>query len=363
MALSGQGDNNHKEEMPYRRHHVVPGSPAQPSAAETHDERSRLHDVMKKVWNQVHQCLVLAVAVPFAMWKHFKALISVWCSISCQGQSRNKRNLSVNAEVSVLSYCSTKWKGEALCVMEIRKAYEDIFWKHHIKTLQHVKEDNYCVLRAVLFQVFSQGIPFPGWMKEKDILKLPEMLLYAQGCNWIQQFSFGPEKYSGPKVYAKLRSCVELFKKQWAAFYSCKDRGERNRMCKLVFSDDAKENKLYEALKFIMLYLVIEAYENRNTDQHFTRFFHFLFSRDTSADPLSYMMNHLNSVGDTVGVEQVEMCLVGYALELRIKVFQLSKMNTEDFERIYPEDYKRDWHEIILMTDDNRHYNIPIISK
>ncbi|XP_075069010.1 inactive ubiquitin thioesterase OTULINL [Mixophyes fleayi] len=380
MAMSGQVYNNHKE-MPHRRHHAVPGSPTQhqrvqaqhnlhthlsSTSAETPDEQSKLlllHEFIKKLWNQLHQCLVLSVAVLFMMWQHFKALISLWCSISCQGQSKNKRNLSVNAEVNVLSYCSKKWKGEALCAMQMRKAYEDVYWKHNVKALQHVKEDNYCVFRAVLFKVFSQGFPFPGWMKEKDILKLPEKLLYSQGCNWIQQFSFGPEKYTGPKVYGKLRQCVEIFKNQWTDFYNSKDQVERNRMCKLVFTDETKENKLYEALKFIMLYLVLEAHETMKTKQHLPRFFHFLFSRDTSADPLSYMMNHLNSVGDTMGLEQAELSLLGYALEVKIKVFRLSKMDSKDFEIIYPEDYKREWHEITLMTEDDRHYNIPVIAK
>lgn len=62
---------------------------------------------------------------------------------------------------------------------------------------------------------------------------------------------------------------------------------------------------MYEALKFIMLYLVIEAHENLRTEKQIPNFFHFLFSRDTSANPLSYMMNHLNMVGDTIGLEQV----------------------------------------------------------
>lgn len=44
--------------------------------------------------------------------------------------------------------------------------------------------------------------------------KLPEKLLFSQGCNWIQQYSFGPEKYTGSNVFGKLRKCVELLKTQ-----------------------------------------------------------------------------------------------------------------------------------------------------
>ncbi|XP_073534721.1 inactive ubiquitin thioesterase OTULINL isoform X2 [Phyllobates terribilis] len=322
MAKSGEEDI-HRGEMPHHRHHTAPGSPTQhhhsplPStSAETSKEHSRMssiQEVIRKAWSQVHQCLLLAVAMLFMMWQHFKAFVSLWCSISCQGHSKNKRNLSVNAEVDVISYCSKKWKGEALNAKQMRK--------------------------------------------------LPEKLLYSQGCNWIQQFSFGPEKYAGPKVYGKLRSCLELFKNEWVDFCASKDRMKRKKMCRSFFSDEAKENKLYEALKFIILYLVIEAHENLKTEEKIPSFYHFLFSRDATADPLSYMMNHLNMVGDTMGLEQAELCLLGYALEVRIKVLRLTKFNTEDFEMIYPADHKRDWHEITLMTDDDQHYNIPVIAK
>ncbi|XP_072267968.1 inactive ubiquitin thioesterase OTULINL isoform X2 [Pyxicephalus adspersus] len=364
MDMSVPGNIEDDRQLYHRRHEAVAArSRLSSPPSHTDEEQSRvppLFEVISKVWNQVQKCLVVAVAVLFLMWQHFKALISLWCSFPCQIHFKNRRNLSVNAEVDVLSYCSKKWKGEAPNVTYMRKAYETLYWKHHIKTLQHVKQDNYCVLRAVMFQVFSQGIPLPGWMKEKDILKLPEKLLYSQGCNWIQQFSFGHEKYTGPKVYGKLRSCLEIFKNQWGEFHNCKDQVERNKMCKSVFSDETTENKLYEALKFIMLSLVIDAYENIKSAEQSPRFFHFLFSRDTSSDPLSYMMNHLNAVGDTSGLEQADMCLVGYALEVKIKLFRLDKMNTEDFEIYYPDNYKRDWHEISLMTDDNHYYNIPV---
>ncbi|KAG8442518.1 hypothetical protein GDO86_011350 [Hymenochirus boettgeri] len=297
------------------------------------------------------------------MWQHSKAFFSKWCNVQCQVSYRGQRNLSVNAEVDMLLYCAKKWKGEAHRARQMRKAYEEVFQKYHIRSVRPVKDDNYCALRAVLFQIFSQGIPFPGWMKEKDILKLPEKLLYSQGCNWIQQFSFGPEKYAGEKVYGKVRKCLEFFKNQWTEIYNSKDSAERRKMCKTIFSDESKENKLYEAIKFIMLYLVIEAHENIKEGHNLPRFFNLLFSRETSSDPLSFMLNHLNPIGDTIGTEQVEMCLVGYALELKIKVFRLTKFKTQDIQVFYPEDYKRDWHEICLVTENDRHYNIPIINR
>nr|XP_058918868.1 inactive ubiquitin thioesterase OTULINL isoform X1 [Kogia breviceps] len=225
-------------------------------------------------------------------------------------QRRFKRNLSVEAEVDLLSYCAREWKGETPHAKLMRKAYEELFWRRHIKCVRQVRRDNYDALRSVLFQVFSRGLSFPSWMKEKDIAKLPEKLLFSQGCNWVQQYSFGPEKYTGSNVFGKLRKCVELLKTQWTEFSGIKDDHKRGSLCNTLFSDATLEYKLYEALKFIMLYQVTEAYEQMKTEKVIPSLFRLLFTRETSSDPLSFMMNHLNPVGDTCGLEQAAFPVV-----------------------------------------------------
>ncbi|XP_026981139.1 inactive ubiquitin thioesterase OTULINL isoform X2 [Sagmatias obliquidens] len=234
-------------------------------------------------------------------------------------QRRFKRNLSVEAEVDLLSYCAREWKGETPHAKLMRKAYEELFWRRHIKCVQQVRRDNYDALRSVLFQIFSHGLSFPSWMKEKDIAKLPEKLLFSQGCNWIQQYSFGPEKYTGSNVFGKLRKCVELLKAQ-----------------------------------------VTEAYEQMKTAKAIPSLFRLLFTRETSSDPLSFMMNHLNSVGDTCGLEQIDLSVLGYSLEVKIKVFRLFRFNSRDFEVCYPEESLREWPEVSLLTENDCHYHIPV---
>ncbi|KAI5277708.1 inactive ubiquitin thioesterase OTULINL isoform X1 [Manis pentadactyla] len=275
-------------------------------------------------------------------------------------QRKFKRNLSVEAEVDLLSYCAREWKGETPRAKLMRKAYEELFWRRHIKCVRQVKRDNYDALRSVLFQIFSHGLSFPSWMKEKDIVKLPEKLLFSQGCNWIQQYSFGPEKYTGSNVFGKLRKCVELLKTQWTEFSGIKDYHKRGSMCNILFSDATLEYKLYEALKFIMLYQVTEVHEQMKMNKVIPSIFHLLFSRETSSDPLSFMMNHLNSVGDTCGLEQIDMFILGYSLEVKIKVFRLFKFNSRDFEVCYPELPLREWPEISLLTENDCHYHIPV---
>nr|XP_033785745.1 inactive ubiquitin thioesterase OTULINL [Geotrypetes seraphini] len=269
----------------------------------------------------------------------------------------------VQAEVNLLVYCAREWKGDTRQAKEMRQIYEGLFWRHHVKCLRQVRGDHYCVLRAVLFQIFSQGISFPSWMKERDILKFPERLLYSQGCNWVQQFSFGPEKYTGSSVFIKLRKCLDCLKNQWIEITGIKDQEQRQKMCRILFADEDKEYKLYEAVKFLMLYQVIEAHESMRNGKDIPSFFALLFSRDTSSDPLSFMMNHLNSVGDTAGLDQIEMFLLGYSFEVKIKVFRLCVFGKEDFLVCYPEEVPREWQEVFLLTEDDIHYFIPVIRR
>ncbi|XP_077209450.1 inactive ubiquitin thioesterase OTULINL [Paroedura picta] len=270
------------------------------------------------------------------------------------------KSRSVWAEVDLPGYCAQKWKGETEQARRMREVYEDLFWRHHVKYVRQVSRDNYCVLRAVLFQIFSQGIPLPPWMKTVDILKLPEKLLFSQGCNWIQQYSFGPEQYTGSSTLGKLRKCLETLRNQWMEISSIKDPCKRGNLCSALFGDEAVEHQMYEAVKFIMLHQVVEVYECLSDKECLPGFFHLLFRRDTSPDPLSYMMNHLNSVGGKRGLDQVDLFLLGYSLGVNIVVYRLSKFNSKDFRVNCTEASQRAWREVALLTEDDQHYLIPV---
>uniref|UniRef100_I3MK37 OTU deubiquitinase with linear linkage specificity like n=1 Tax=Ictidomys tridecemlineatus TaxID=43179 RepID=I3MK37_ICTTR len=270
--------------------------------------------VLDTAWRIAKGSVMLAVSLLVAILCYFRRLhlylehwLKWWIGYL---QRKFKRNLSVEAEVDLLSYCAREWKGET--------------------------------------------------PRAKLMRKLPEKLLFSQGCNWIQQYSFGPEKYTGSNVFGKLRKCVELLKMQWTEFSGIKDYHKRGSMCNILFSDVILEHKLYEALKFIMLYQVTEVYEQMKTNKIIPSLFRLLFSRETSSDPLSFMMNHLNAVGDTCGLEQIDMFILGYSLEVKIKVFRLFKFNSRDFAVWYPEEPLREWPEISLLTENDRHYHIPV---
>lgn len=58
---------------------------------------------------------------------------------------------------------------------------------------------------------------------------------------------------------------------------------------------------------------------------------------------------------------QVEMFLLGYALQCTIQVYRLYKADTEEFVTYYPDDHKDEWPSVCLVTEDDRHYNVPVV--
>lgn len=89
----------------------------------------------------------------------------------------------------------------------------------------------------------------------------------------------------------------------------------RQVACDELFTNEAEEYKLYEALKFLMLNRAIELYEDREKGKEVPFFSVLLFARDTSNNPEQLLRNHLNHVGHTGGLEQV-CCSPGSPLAL-----------------------------------------------
>ncbi len=72
--------------------------------------------------------------------------------------------------------------------------------------------------------------------------------------------------------------------------------------------NEQSEIKLFEAVKFLMLYNSIKLFDAMNSGKDVCILPMLLFARDTSQDPKSFMKNHLNHVGESMGFDQV--CVV-----------------------------------------------------
>ncbi|XP_036375162.1 OTU deubiquitinase with linear linkage specificity b isoform X1 [Megalops cyprinoides] len=268
---------------------------------------------------------------------------------------------SVAVVVDLLSYSQREWRGHTAKSALIRKGYEAV--SQSFEGLRRVRGDNYCALRATLFQILAQSTQLPLWL-EDDITLWPEKLLSQKDL--IGQWRFPlrqREEHTAESAVEQLKHYMILLKTKWHAAASASGAEERQRVCAQVFQGEDEEYALLEALKFLMLRTATELHQRMQRGADVPVFCWLLFARDSSPCPRAFLTNHLNHVGSSGGLEQVEMFLLGYALQQTIKVYRLYKADTEEFITYYPDDHKEDWPCVCLVTEDDRHYNVPVAKR
>ncbi|KAK7881714.1 hypothetical protein WMY93_030123 [Mugilogobius chulae] len=264
---------------------------------------------------------------------------------------------SLAPAVDLLSYSEREWRGNTAKSALIRKGYKDMSQK--FSSLRRVRGDNYCALRATLYQVLCHTTQMPQWLQEDRFRMLPKDLEETEGL--ISQWIFPGECLRGDgtgDAIQQLQSYMELLQNKWQAAVDCASLAERQQLCEQWFQGGEEELGLLEALKLLMLARAVELHGSKGDDTPL--FCWLLFARDSSDCPRSFLANHLSHVGLSAGLEQVEMFLLGYALQCTIQVYRLYKADTEEFVTFYPDDHKDDWPCVCLVTEDDRHYNVPV---
>ena len=102
----------------------------------------------------------------------------------------------------------------------------------------------------------------------------------------------------------------------------------------------------------------IDLYERQNKGEDIPIFAVILFARDTSQNPDQLLGNHVNGVGDTHGLEQVEMFLLGHTLGVQLQIFRPSQAGQPDFCSFFPDDVTSGTPKLLLLAEDDRHYNV-----
>ncbi|KAF4075866.1 hypothetical protein AMELA_G00223810 [Ameiurus melas] len=266
---------------------------------------------------------------------------------------------SLAAPVDILAYSEREWKGNTAKSNLIRKGYSDISCS--FTGLRRVRGDNYCSLRATLYQVLATTTHTPAWLLEEDFTSLPEKMEAQE--NLIGMWTFPPQCVKAGEeedAVEKLKHYLELLQKRWQAAVESESLEDKQAVCDHVFQGGEEEYALLEVLKFLMLVKAVELHSKMQAELEVPVFCWLLFARDTSENPRMFFRNHLSQVGFSGGLEQVEMFLLGYALQHTIQTFRLYKTDTEEFVTHYPDDHKQDWPCVCIITEDDRHYNVPI---
>ncbi|XP_053531012.1 uncharacterized protein LOC108256445 isoform X3 [Ictalurus punctatus] len=266
---------------------------------------------------------------------------------------------SLAAPVDILAYSEREWKGNTAKSNLIRKGYSEISCS--FTALRRVRGDNYCSLRATLYQVLATTTHTPAWLLEEDFTSLPEKIEAQE--HLIGMWAFPPQCVKAGEdedAVEKLKHYLELLQKRWQAAVESESLEDKQAVCDQVFQGGEEEYALLEVLKFLMLVKAVELHSKMQAEHEVPVFCWLLFARDTSENPRMFFSNHLSQVGFSGGLEQVEMFLLGYALQHTIQTFRLYKTDTEEFVTHYPDDHKQDWPCVCIITEDDRHYNVPI---
>ncbi|XP_062939555.1 ubiquitin thioesterase otulin isoform X1 [Cynocephalus volans] len=209
--------------------------------------------------------------------------------------------LSVAPEMDIMDYCKKEWRGNTQKAACMKKGYEEVSQK--FTSIRRVRGDNYCALRATLFQAMSQPAELPAWLQDPELTLLPEKLISKY--NWIKQWKLGL-KFDGKSedLVDKIKESLTLLRKKWAGLAEMRTAEARQIACDELFTNEEEEYSLYEAVKFLMLNRAIELYDDKEKGKEVPFFSVLLFARDTSNDPGQLLKNHLNQVGHTGGLEQ-----------------------------------------------------------
>ncbi|CAL8313844.1 unnamed protein product [Merluccius merluccius] len=267
---------------------------------------------------------------------------------------------SLAPAVDLLSYSQREWRGNTTKSALIRKGYQQVMeWFGGVR---RVRGDNYCALRATLFQVLSQTTQCPAWLCDDHVAKLPEELEGPEGL--LSHWAFPGECQLGDRkrdATQRLEGYIELLRKTWRSAAACGGAEARRRLCEAVFQGGEEELGMLEAVKLLMLRRAAELHRLMAQGHEVPVFCWLLFARDTSPCPRTLLTNHLRHVGFSGGLEQVEMFLLGYTLHCTIQVYHLYLSGTDEFLTYYPDDHRDDWPSVSLVTEDDRHYNVLVI--
>ncbi|KAI6649121.1 Ubiquitin thioesterase otulin [Oopsacas minuta] len=281
------------------------------------------------------------------------------------------KRYSIEQEFDIMAYANKEWATTKPNAIRMKNGYKRVQSIGYL-FIRRVRGDNYCALRSILFQILTlSDISKTVLAIFPTLNKAIERLDYVSGQhgNCVKNWSFGQNTKlrAGKKnPMIDLRECIEAFydicEKLKLKSHEARRKivvDQLNEQSAGVFQLDAK---LMEFVKFLMFSQAVDLYQKQDQGKEIPDWFLFLTLRDNSSSLQEFFEYHLNRVGDTLGLEQIEMFLLGKALNVRIQVFRLKCIGEQDFETLYPpkgdSSLPNTAVTLPLSAEDDRHYNV-----
>ncbi|XP_034251657.1 uncharacterized protein LOC117651607 isoform X2 [Thrips palmi] len=300
--------------------------------------------------------------------RSLSGLSDAWCSSTAMTPATPASSMptAIGQRTNIQEYVLKEWQGDTKKAQTIIKGYSEIPGLLGLNAIRVVRGDNYCAVRGTIFQALVRGLPLPSG---HNAASRCSQLLSDPSGNWLRSWNFaGRLPYAGDNVENGIRDCLLSMDSTIERLQAASDR--ESALVNMLNNDPWLDARLCEAVKLLMLVGALELKAAADQGQPLPLFAELLFARDTSSTPNDLMHNHLRHVGDTAGLEQVEMFLLGYSLGIRIRVVRPSAFGSQDYVTSYPdpEDIGIDMSVALdnaklvdLLAEDDRHYNVLLV--
>ncbi|CAB3386197.1 Hypothetical predicted protein [Cloeon dipterum] len=255
----------------------------------------------------------------------------------------------------ILEYALREWHGNTLKAQRMLKGYSEVSGVVGKQYIRRIRGDNYCAVRAALFQCLSTNLPVP----KGDATFAALAKAVGSGSSWIQDWQFaGRLPYRGNNVLHGMKQCLDSLDNVSTLLSETTNR--ESLLVNMLNANASLDLHLLEAVKLHMMATALKIHEQSVTcPDELPLFAMLMFARDTSENPRDFMNNHLQVVGNSGGLEQVEMFLLSHTLRVNIKVVRPNSFGTEDFVCSFgKEETTPSEPSIVLIAEDDRHYNV-----
>nr|CAD7441877.1 unnamed protein product [Timema bartmani] len=207
---------------------------------------------------------------------------------------------SIHKQGSVGSTESLVWDSPKIL------GYAEIQSMFGFQHLRRIRGDNYCGVRAAIFQTLSQGHQIPGGNATFEHLS---RAVNNNNCGWLKNWKFTSRlPYQRNNVLHGMKACLQSLDNLISLLSS--ERNREEALVNILTSDPLLDLHIMEAVKLHMLHRAMELHQANSNGYDVPLFAVLMFSRDTSETPKDFMNNHLSEVGNSGGLEQVQEFLL-----------------------------------------------------
>ncbi|XP_052800316.1 dentin sialophosphoprotein-like isoform X4 [Mya arenaria] len=361
------------EEYNYDQHHVTEAlQEADNNKAAVNEVQNR--DVTSESSDTFSTApLASPISDTTALSTHTNSLPSAMCTTDSNDSNDGQEEVTVPQQspslnnvgerVEIKQYADSEWRGDTQKANTLRQAYRAI--PDHCKCcyLRRIRGDNYCGVRGTLFQTLTNALPPLHLWASKDSTLQQLTSAYHNKSSGIRKWTFAKRiSYTKENKLHIMQNCLSTLYAMMETLGEHSTYTSRaQELVTLLNSDPDLDLRLMEGAKLLMALSALQLHGNMEQGDNVPVFAWLLFARDSSQNVAGFVRNHLNLVGQSGGLEQVEMCLLGYSLGVRIRVLRLHQFHEEDFVAYFPEDGTDSWHCVTLIAEDDRHYNVPVL--